>query len=45
MELDRNALDETLTTATDRLLAVRVPQGHWEGELSASALATATSSP
>jgi squalene-hopene/tetraprenyl-beta-curcumene cyclase len=33
---------ETLTRAREQLLAARGPHGHWEGELSASALSTAT---
>jgi len=39
-DLDR--LGAALRTATDRLLAEMRPDGYWEGELSASALATAT---
>src|SRR5947209_5999322 len=37
-----SAFDETLRNARERLLAERVPAGHWEGELSSSALSTAT---
>ncbi|MEX2579495.1 MAG: prenyltransferase/squalene oxidase repeat-containing protein [Verrucomicrobiales bacterium] len=33
---------ETLANARRRLLDLRVPEGHWEGELSTSALSTAT---
>ncbi len=33
---------ETLTRVREQLLAARGPHGHWEGELSASALSTAT---
>jgi squalene-hopene/tetraprenyl-beta-curcumene cyclase len=36
------ALDQTLANARERLLAARGPHGHWEGELSSSALSTAT---
>lgn len=35
-------LDETLANARERLLAERNAGGHWEGELSSSALSTAT---
>src|SRR3954471_7867933 len=42
MPLDRAAFDETLTNARRRLLDARNPAGHWEGELSSSALSTAT---
>jgi len=42
MDTDRNALDETLANARGRLLAERLPSGHWEGELCGSALSTAT---
>ncbi len=35
-------LRRVLATARDALLAERNPQGHWSGELSASALSTAT---
>lgn len=41
-DLDREQLKQTLTRATGRLLDSRVPAGHWEGELSSSALSTAT---
>ncbi len=34
--------ERTRTNARERLLAARTPDGHWEGELSSSALATAT---
>ncbi len=36
------ALEETLDRLTDTLLAERNPYGHWVGELSSSALSTAT---
>ncbi len=36
------ALHETLAAATERLLSLRCPDGHWRGELSDSALSTAT---
>ena len=35
-------LAEALASLTERLLAARTPAGHWRGELSSSALATAT---
>jgi len=41
-ELDREQLRQALARATGKLLASRVPAGHWEGELSSSALSTAT---
>ena len=41
-ELDREQLRQTLDRATGKLLDSRVPLGHWEGELSSSALSTAT---
>src|SRR5262245_18259016 len=37
------SLERTLAELAQRLLGCRVPAGHWEGELSSSALATATS--
>lgn len=40
--LDRSAVERTLSAAKRALLAERVPAGHWEGELSSSALSTAT---
>jgi len=42
MEIDKDALDKTLTVLKDRLLQCRVPQGYWQGQLSSSALSTAT---
>ena len=42
MTLDAKALDETLSAATQELLAARCAGGYWIGELSGSALATAT---
>jgi squalene-hopene/tetraprenyl-beta-curcumene cyclase len=39
---DPNALAQTLANARRHLLASRTPAGHWEGELSSSALSTAT---
>ncbi|MCB1203229.1 MAG: squalene--hopene cyclase [Verrucomicrobiae bacterium] len=42
MTIDRERLLETLTSAREHLLAERNPQGHWSGELSTSALSTAT---
>lgn len=41
-ELDFEQVRQTLARATGKLLASRVPAGHWEGELSSSALSTAT---
>jgi squalene-hopene/tetraprenyl-beta-curcumene cyclase len=40
--LDRKRLEVALAKAMEQLLALRTPQGHWVGELSASALSTAT---
>lgn len=40
--LDRHRLEAARTKAVSALLAARVPGGHWEGELSSSALSTAT---
>ncbi len=40
MDLDR--LERAYRMARDRLLAERTPEGHWVGELSTSALSTAT---
>jgi len=42
MSLDLAALDRTLEAAQRQLLAARLPQGFWRGELASSALATAT---
>ncbi len=42
MDIDHDALEDTLTALTDRLLRYRVAEGHWEGQLSSSALSTAT---
>jgi squalene-hopene/tetraprenyl-beta-curcumene cyclase len=39
---DRAAVEEMLATARRRLLGERVPAGYWVGELSSSALSTAT---
>ena len=41
-EPDREQLRQALARATGMLLDSRVPAGHWEGELSSSALSTAT---
>ena len=41
MSLDSARLDAALTTARAALLAERNADGHWEGELSSSALSTA----
>ncbi len=40
--LDRARLEQALAKARAALLAERGPHGHWEGELSSSALSTAT---
>src|SRR3954469_13618727 len=42
MGIDPAALDEALNTVRERLLAERNSSGHWSGELSSSALSTAT---
>ncbi len=42
MPPDVPGLAETLANARARLFAARGPHGHWEGELSSSALSTAT---
>ena len=42
MSDDSTALNETLANVTRALLQCRNPAGHWEGELSSSALSTAT---
>ena len=42
MAIDRSALERTLLAARQQLLASRGPEGHWTGELSPSALSTAT---
>ena len=41
-DMDTEALHAALTAAMDRLLAERTDAGHWVGELSDSALSTAT---
>ena len=41
-DLDREQIIQTLASATRKLLDSRVREGHWEGELSSSALSTAT---
>ena len=41
MSLNSARLDTALDTARTALLAERVAEGHWEGELSSSALSTA----
>src|SRR5262245_28901097 len=40
--IDPDRLKSAYITARDALLAERVPAGHWVGELSTSALSTAT---
>ncbi len=42
MILTSNAVEETLARAKEKLLSMRAAHGHWEGELSSSALSTAT---
>jgi len=42
MPFDRATLDQSLVPLRERLLSARVPAGHWVGELSSSALSTAT---
>ena len=37
-----SAIERTLSAARRKLLEARVPAGHWEGDLSSSALSTAT---
>lgn len=41
-DLGREEIRRTLAPATRKLLDSRLPEGHWEGELSSSALSTAT---
>lgn len=41
-KIDAARLNAALARATNELLAARTPAGHWEGELSSSALSTAT---
>ena len=40
--VDRDAIERTLAAARQKLLDARVAAGYWEGELSSSALSTAT---
>jgi len=42
MKTGKDSLHKTLGVLTDTLLNVRIPQGHWRGRLSSSALSTAT---
>jgi len=42
MKTGKDLLHKTLDVLTDTLLKSRVPQGHWRGRLSSSALSTAT---
>jgi len=42
LQLDASAVERTLAAARQRLLDARTAAGHWEGELSSSALSTAT---
>lgn len=41
-DMDRDVVDETLANARRHLLSLRNEDGHWTGELSTSALSTAT---
>ena len=41
-DIESEQVRQTLTRAAGKLLDSRVPAGHWEGELSSSALSTAT---
>ncbi len=41
-DLHREEIRQALASATRNLLDSRLPEGHWEGELSSSALSTAT---
>ncbi|HEV3385709.1 MAG TPA: squalene--hopene cyclase, partial [Gemmata sp.] len=43
-QIDHDRLRVAYETAKNALLAERVPAGHWVGELSTSALSTATAS-
>lgn len=40
--MDLDEVERTLAASREQLLSMRIPAGHWEGELSASALSTAT---
>lgn len=42
MKTGKDSLHNTLNALTDTLLKSRIPQGHWRGRLSSSALSTAT---
>jgi len=42
IEIDSDVLDESLAVLRRRLLAFRTGEGHWVGELSSSAVSTAT---
>ncbi|RPH41025.1 MAG: squalene--hopene cyclase, partial [Planctomycetota bacterium] len=42
LQLNANAVERTLAAARQKLLNARTAAGHWEGELSSSALSTAT---
>jgi squalene-hopene/tetraprenyl-beta-curcumene cyclase len=42
MRIDQEALNQTIVTLRERLLALRNAEGHWVGHLSSSALSTAT---
>ncbi len=41
-DFDHEEIRQALAAATRKLLDSRLPEGHWEGELSSSALSTAT---
>ncbi len=42
MNIDTEAIEQTLSVATEQLIRARLPEGFWQGQLSSSALATAT---
>jgi len=42
MNIDTEAIEQTLSVATEQLIRARLPEGFWQGRLSSSALATAT---
>jgi len=42
MRFDKKALERTLSAVRQQVLDLRTADGHWEGELSSSALSTAT---
>lgn len=42
MNINTEAIEQTLSVATEQLIRARLPEGFWQGQLSSSALATAT---